>query len=173
MGIGIFWGILLITIGLSIIFKVFFGISIIRIVLAVLFILIGLKLLFGRSMFHIKTDENSVVFNERYFNEFPVGNTEYSTVFGKSVYDFRDAAIPTDKALVIKFNTIFGNSEIKLPPGLPVKIKGEAVFGATRLPNNNTAVFGGANYVSDQDSSYATFVTIEAVAVFGNIDIYQ
>jgi hypothetical protein len=36
-GAGLFWGIMLIVIGLSIVFKVFWGVSILRIVIAVAF----------------------------------------------------------------------------------------------------------------------------------------
>ena len=173
MGAGLFWGLILIVIGLSIIFKVVFDISIMRIIIAVVFILIGLKILVGKSSINISSDENDVVFGDRYFSAFPTTDTEYNTIFGKSVFNFADAAIPTDKQLDLEFNTIFGNSELILPPGLPVKIKGEAVFGAAKLPNDNTAVFGSANYVSDHDSAVTHFVNIKASAVFGNIEIIQ
>ena len=42
------------------------------------------------------------------------------------------------KQINLEFNIIFGNSEIHLPPGLPVRIKAEAVFGSAKLPNDNT-----------------------------------
>jgi predicted membrane protein len=173
MGAGLFWGLILIVIGLSIIFKVVFGISIMRIIIAVVFILIGLKILIGKSSVNISSNESDVIFGDRVFKEFPVTNTEYNTIFGKSTYNFKDASIPTDKHIELEFNTIFGNSTLILPPGLPVRIKGEAVFGAVKLPNENTAVFGDADYKSDHDSTMTDFVTIKASAVFGNMDIIQ
>lgn len=173
MGIGLFWGIVLIVIGLSIIFKVMFDISILRIIIAIVFILVGLKILIGKSAINISSNDNDVIFNERNFTEFPGSSTEFNTIFGKSVFNFGNAAIPTDKHLDLEFNTIFGNTEIVLPPGLPVRIKAEAVFGSAKLPNENTAVFGSANYVSDQDTAFTNYVTIEASAVFGNIEIIQ
>jgi predicted membrane protein len=173
MGIGLFWGLILIAIGLSIIFKVVFGISIFRIIIAVVFILIGIKILLGRSAINISEKDSDVIFNERKYTEFPLTSTEYNTIFGKSVYDFSEASIPVDSGISLKFNAIFGHTEIYLPPGLPVKIKGEAVFGAVKLPNDNTAVFGDARYDSEHDSTISKFVNIQASAVFGNIEIRQ
>jgi predicted membrane protein len=173
MGAGLFWGLILIAIGLSIIFKVIFGISIGRIIIAVVLILIGIKILIGKRSFDFSSNENDVIFSERYVTEFPQSGKEFNTIFGKTVFNFSDAAIPTNKSLNLEFNTIFGSSELVLPPGLPVSIKAEAVFGSISLPNQNTAVFGSANYISDHDSSISKFVNIKANAVFGNMVIKQ
>ncbi len=171
MGPGFFWGVLLIVIGLSIIFKVVFGVSILRVAIAIAFILLGIRILIGKPTLSRNESDSDVLFSNRIYTEFPTTNTEYSTVFSKSVYNFGDAAIPTDKILKLEFNTVFGDSQIILPEGLPVRIKGEAVFGAVKLPNGNAAAFGSADYVSEHDSALSHFVQIEANAVFGNIDI--
>lgn len=173
MGIGVFWGVILIVIGVSIVFKVVFDVSIFRIIIALAFILIGVKILVGKSAINIKSNESDVIFNDRKYTEFPTSSTEYNTIFGKSIFDFSEAPIPTDKQFDLEFNTIFGGTEIHLPPGLPVRIKAEAVFGSAKLPNDNTAVFGSASYVSDHDSTITSFIHIEANAVFGNIEIIQ
>ncbi len=173
MGIGLFWGIVLIVLGLSIIFKVIFDISIFRIFVAIMFILLGVKILIGRSAINIRSDDADVIFNDKRYTEFPTASTEYNTLFGKSVFDFSEAAIPTDRSINLEFNTIFGNTKIILPPGLPVRIKADAVFGSAKLPDDNTAVFGSASYISEHDIKVMSFVTIEASAVFGNIVIEQ
>ncbi len=173
MGVGLFWGIVLILIGLSIIFKVFFNISIFRILIAIAFILIGLKILLGKSALNISSSEKGVIFNDKRYVNFPTSNTEYNTIFGKSLFDFSDAAIPTDRSLNLEFNTIFGNTELRLPPGLPVRIKAEAVFGSAELPEDNKAVFGSANYISDHDSAASSFVNIEINTVFGHFLVKQ
>ena len=173
MGAGLFWGIVLIAIGLSIIFKVAFGVSIMRILIAVIFILIGIKILVGKQTLNFVTKDNDVIFNERSFTEFPIKNTEYNTVFGKSVFNFSEAAIPTDKTIDLEFNTVFGDTELILPAGLPVRINADAVFGSAKLPNNNTVAFGSAKYVSDHDSTVTNFVNIKTSTVFGNIEIIQ
>jgi predicted membrane protein len=171
MGIGLFWGIILIAIGISIIFKVIFDVSVFRILIAIVFILLGVKILLGKSIVNIDAKDSDVIFNEKKYTEFPNTNTEFNTIFGKAVYDFSQAKIPTDTNISLQFNTVFGHSEIILPEGLPVQIKADAVFGAVKLPNDNTAVFGSANYKSDQDSTATKFVNIKASTVFGNIEI--
>lgn len=173
MGAGLFWGLILIAIGLSIVFKVVFDISIMRILIAIIFILIGVKILIGKSAVNISATEDDVIFGEQNFSEFPLNNKEYNTIFGKSVFNFSEAAIPTDKGLDLEFNTVFGHTQIILPAGLPVKIKADAVFGSAKLPNDNTAVFGSANYISDHDSTATTFVHIKSSTVFGNTEIIQ
>ncbi|MBN1119258.1 MAG: hypothetical protein JXA77_18760 [Bacteroidales bacterium] len=174
MGPGLFWGLLLIVVGFSIIFKVVFGVNIFRVVVAVFFVLIGIKILIGKPNFHFKGNSDSdVVFRDKRFDDFPTTDKEFSTVFGKSIYDFRNSPVPLNKNIHIEFNTVFGETEIYLPPDLPVKIKAEAVFGAAKLPNNNTAVFGSANYITDHDTSTTDFITIEVHTVFGNTEIRQ
>jgi len=65
MGAGLFWGIILIAIGLSIIFKVIFGISIFRIVIAGAFILLGIIILIGKPVFHLHRGDQDVIFGEK------------------------------------------------------------------------------------------------------------
>jgi predicted membrane protein len=171
MGMGLFWGLILIALGLSIIFKVIFDVSIFRILIAAVLILIGIKILVGRNIFHVDTKDSDVIFNEKRYTEFPLTSKEYNTIFGKTTFDFSEAAVPTDTNIKLQFNTIFGHTIIILPQGLPVNIKGEAVFGAVEMPNENTAVFGSASYRSEQDSAAASFVDVKASTVFGNIEI--
>lgn len=171
MGVGLFWGIILIAIGISIIFKVIFDVSIFRILIAIVFILIGIKILVGKSVVNVSTKDSDVIFNDKKYTEFPITNTEYNTIFGKSVYDFSEAKVSADSNITLQFNTVFGHSEIILPEGLPVRIKADAVFGAVKLPNENSAVFGSATYVTELDSISVNYVDVKASAVFGNIEI--
>lgn len=173
MGVGVFWGIILIVFGIGIILKVIFGVSVFRILIAVFFILIGLKILVGKSAININSNEKDVIFNDRRYTVFPDQSTEFNTIFGKSTYDFRDAKMPVDLPLELEFSAIFGHTELLLPPGLGVKIKAEAVFGSIQLPNNNTVNFGDSYYTSKHDTITDNLINIKASAVFGNIEIRQ
>lgn len=173
MGAGLFWGIILIVIGLSVIFKVIFDVSIFRIVLAIAFILIGVKLLIGKPIFHREGKNDHVVFGERSFSSNPVHGSDYNTVFGKTVYDFREMDTLIDRKTKITFNTVFGSTEVLLPPDLPVVVKTEAVFSSVRMPNGNTIAFGDANYVSKVAEPDSSTLFIEANVVFGGFDIRQ
>lgn len=171
MGAGLFWGIILVVIGLSIIFRVLFDISIIRIVIAVIFILIGIKILIGKSFFISEDDENTIAFAERVIRSAPVHKAEYNTIFGKSVYDFREVkSLPQHKTKV-EFNSIFGSTEVYLPDSIAVRIKADAVFSGVKLPNGNTVAFGTANYSSETADSSLPLLIIEANAVFGGMEI--
>ncbi len=173
MGAGLFWGIILIVIGLSIIFRIIFGISIFRVVIAVIFILIGLKILIGRPFIHYEEGENNVIFRERRYVNVPVDGMEYNTIFGKAVYDFRDITALSNQRTKITFNTVFGSTEVLLSPSLPVKIKTDAVFSAASMPNGNSAAFGSTRYSSVNVSDSASVLEIEAHVVFGGLVVRQ
>ena len=173
MGAGLFWGIILIALGLSIIFKIIFGISIFRIVIAAAFILLGIIILVGRPVFHSAKDERDVIFGEKSYQTSSIKSSEYNTIFGKTVYDFRDLdSLPPGKTK-LKFNTIFGNTEIFLPAGLPLQIKADAVFSAAKLANGNTVAFGSASYQSSEADTSSSKLYIEISVVFGGITIEQ
>jgi predicted membrane protein len=173
MGAGLFWGIILIVIGLSIIFRVIFDVSIFRVALAIVFILIGIKLLIGRPVFRHEGREDHVIFGERTVRSSPVHGNDYNTVFGKTVFDFRDMDTLIDRKTKVSFNTVFGSTEIILPADLPVIIHVSAVFSSARLPNGNTIAFGDAHFSSGTDKSDSTSLYIEAHVVFGGLDIRQ
>jgi predicted membrane protein len=173
MGAGLFWGIILIVIGLSIIFRIIFDINIFRIVIAIIFILIGIKILIGRPFIYSEKGENNVIFGERRHTSAPVNGMEYNTIFSKTIYDFTGADLLPDLRTGITFNTIFGSTEIILPPSIPVKIKTDAVFSAATMPNGNSVAFGNINYSSPEATDSSTILEIRAHVVFGGLKISQ
>lgn len=173
MGNGLFWGIILIVIGLSIIFKIFFDVSIFRIVLAIAFILIGVKLLIGRPIFQHQGREADVIFGEKTIRANPIHDTEYNTVFGKTIYDFRNMDALDIRNTNIKFNTVFGSTEVYLPPDLPIRIHAEAAFSSARLPNKHNFAFGTVDYSTKSIRADDSVLYIEAHVVFGGLVIRQ
>ena len=149
MGASLFWGIILIIIGLSLIIKIIFNIDfpIIKILLAFIFIYIGLRILLGPTFkpFHKHKDMNGVVFGENNFEEIEDGK-EYHVVFGKGVYDLRNFEIIGNKN--VKISTVFGSSIILLKEGMPVKIEANAVFANAIMPDGSANSFGYAGYTS-------------------------
>jgi len=169
MGAGLFWGVILIVIGLSIIFRVFFDISILRIVFAVVIILFGIKILIHKPKVFHSGEENHVFFGERIFRPNSVDQGEYNTIFGKSVYDFRDMKNLKPGKNKLEINTVFGSTEIILPDTLAVRIKADAVFAAAHMPNGNSVAFGTINYNSENAVSASDYLYIEANVVFGDL----
>lgn len=173
MGPGLFWGLILIIIGLSIIFKVLFDISIFRIVIAAVLILIAIKIMIGKPIMHTDDNDNVVMFGERHYTIAPKDKTEYSTVFGKTSYDLREVQSLDELHTRMEFNTVFGSTEILLPDSIPVKIKTEAVFGVAEMPNGNSVSFGSTKYSSEDIMTDAQLLEIEANVVFGGMKIYR
>lgn len=171
MGAGLFWGIILIVIGLSIIFRVFFDISIFRIVFAVVIILVGIKILIGKPKVFYHHGENQVIFGEQTFRSKNLDQNEYNTIFGKSVYDFRDIKNLEPGRNRIEVNTVFGSTEIIIPDSLPVRIKADAAFAAARMPNGNSVAFGTINYNTDNAVNANDYLYIEASVVFGDLKV--
>lgn len=176
MAPGVFWGIILIIIGASVIIRVVFNIHlpVFRIVIALIFILIGLRILFGpridkkHTRYHDKYESEDVVFNERVFHN--LDKKEYSIVFGKATYDFTDLELKPNQSNHVIFNVVFGGAIIRLNPDIPVKIKTDAVFSGVNLPDNSSAVFGTSNYTSQNFKEHEPFLYIKIDAVFSGVE---
>ncbi|MGC8803613.1 MAG: hypothetical protein ACP5PS_07580 [Bacteroidales bacterium] len=174
MGTGAFWGILLIIIGLSIIIKIVFNIDfpIFKILIAFFFIYLGLRILIGNTFrpFHADKNEHTVIFGERVFLR-PEPGMEYNVVFGKALFDWQHYRPDStnNQHIDVKINTVFGSSEMLLPPDMPVRIDASAAFGEARMPNGNTATFGNTSYVADSAEANANGqLNIRADVVFGS-----
>jgi len=92
MGAGLFWGALLLVIGIALIIKVVFNIDfpVFKILVGVFFIFLGIKVLFGRVLIpEGKIGPEETIFNERVYEHTENGK-EYSVIFGKGEYDFTD-----------------------------------------------------------------------------------
>ena len=172
MGSALFWGLLLIIIGLSFIFRIVFNIDfpLFKIIIAFLFIFLGLRLLFGSfGVINIKGGENDVIFGEKRFNHFE-DRKEYNVIFGKGVYDLRNMD-PGEDGMKIKLSTIFGASEVRLSRDIPVRIKVDAAFAGAELPNGNTAVFGNTAFESPGLDTSQPFLDIKIDVVFGGVEV--
>lgn len=171
MGSGLFWGILLLVIGASLIFKVVFNIElpIFRIVIAFILIYLGIRILIGNISNN--GDKNDIIFTEKKISSLDQKNKEYNVIFGKGTFDFTDIDFSGNQPVAIEFNTVFGSSEVRLNKDIPVKIKGETVFANISMPNGNTTFFGETTYLGEQFEENQPYLYIEASAVFGNIEI--
>jgi hypothetical protein len=169
---GFFWGLVLILIGLSIIFRVVFDVNLFRIILSVLIILFGIRILVGKSWMPERSKkEHDTIFSDRNYNEIPKDKTEYNVIFGKAVYDFTGRDLTVREPIRIKINVIFGAAVVKINPDMPVRIKSEAVFGGSRMPDGNTVAFGSINFNTRSFNENAPYLYIESNVVFGGIEI--
>lgn len=172
MGPALFWGLLLIILGLAMVFRIVFNIDfpLFKVIIAFILIFLGIRLLFGSfGDRHLKVDGNDVVFGEKRFNTLE-DDKEYSVVFGKAVYDLRNEVLEGERRK-IKISTVFGASEIKLSRDIPVRIRVEAAFSGVSLPNGNSAVFGNTTYESPGFDSNQPFLDIRLDVVFGGAEV--
>lgn len=172
MAPGVFWGIILVIVGLSIIFRIIFDINLFRVLIAVLLILLGVKILVGgRGIFNFSSTKNDVIFSEKVFSGTPNNRTEYNVMFGKSVFDFRDIDFRNEMPVRLKINTIFGAAEVKIKEDYPVKIKAGTAFAVAKMPDGNTVAFGSSHYTSNTYDASRNYLYIEANTVFGSFEV--
>jgi predicted membrane protein len=176
MSTGIFWALIFILIGLSLIIKIVFNIdfSIFRVLFAFFFIYLGIRMFIGKdfSMFHHNNEEGNVIFGQRTITD--VGNErEYNVIFGGGKFDLSHLNIPDSGEVHIKLNTIFGGTQLFINPELPVQIESQTVFGGTKMPDGSTAAFGSLRYENDSAKSAKPKFFIETNTVFGGIQIKQ
>jgi len=173
MGPGLFWGILFLLIGISLLIKVVFrlDVPVVRIVTGLVLILLGVRMLVGGPwFFREEPEENEVIFAEKTYRGKEVKNQEYSVVFGKATFDFTDLdslSLPKH----VKISTVFGSTTIFLSREVPVKIKGESVFAGVRLPGGSTAVFGSTSYESEGFDPARPYLGIQSEVVFGRVNM--
>lgn len=170
---GLFWGLLLIIIGISLILKVVLRIDfpIMKVLLAFLFFYMGFKILFGNFGNCSVKSKHQNVFSEAQYKDIIQPEKEYQVVFGKGYFDFRNVQLPESGYVEVKVSSVFGGSEIILARETPVRIKADAAFSGTQLPNGNTAAFGTINYESENFDESKPYLYLKTEVVFGGVDI--
>lgn len=168
---GIFWGLFLVIIGISIILRIVLNINIFRILIAALLILTGIMILFGsRGIFRLRRS-NENIFGERLIHESPKDRAEYNVIFGKTVYDFRDFQFTDNKSVRVRLHTIFGSSHIRINKEQPVEVKIDAAFSGATAPDGNTIVFGTSYYHTPSFIKSEKHFSIEAEVLFGHLQL--
>ncbi|MDA3953567.1 MAG: LiaF-related protein [Bacteroidales bacterium] len=173
MGAGLFWGILLILIGLGIVIRVVFNINfpVVKFVIAFFFILIGIKILFGSFNFwHCNSGGDTTIFSESNIDGQKEEFKEYNVIFGSSVIDLRNIDL-TEGSKEIVINSIFGSTVLKIDKETPVKIKSDVVFASSKMPNEEVSAFGNGRYESDNFNRDTNHVYIKADIVFGELKL--
>ncbi|MBO5376719.1 MAG: hypothetical protein J6A52_07725 [Bacilli bacterium] len=140
-----------------------------KLIIPIIFVLIGLSLIFNSTIkknIADKVREGSISGLEPIVATFSkqeaikedenFKGAALEAVFGTVVFDLRKANI--EKEAVIKANAIFGSIEILIPKNTEVKIKSTPIFGSV---SNNTAKTKGEKKT----------IYVEAFAMFGGVDI--
>lgn len=165
---GLFWGSFLIVIGLSIILKATFNISIpvVRIFFALFFVYLGISIITGG--FGLK---NNAIFSDIKITN-PVNNEEYSIIFGQGKIDLSSIPV-TDQKQFYKINVVFGSSDIIINNSLPYTVKTSAVFSGVKTPDGNITSFGNNVFHSNNSTQSDGLITIELNSVFSGVQILK
>jgi hypothetical protein len=170
---GLFWGIVVILIGISIVITAIFPgikIPIIQVLIAFFFIYIGIKILTGGFKAPAgKVDQNNVIFNEgtmHYGGDNPA--KEFNVVFGKGTTRLADAQL-NDGANPVKITVVFGEGIVEIDPSVPMIIHTSASFASSIMPDKTINSFGSYTYQSPSYSKDKKHLDIQANVVFGEL----
>ncbi len=170
----VFWGALLIIIGITAIVNVLFHIHIplARIIFAFLLIYIGIWFLSG-GRFGWPQQGNNVIFNDLQITVTKPSTEEYNVIFAKGTVDL--TGITMDKGIIkVKLNVVFGSGVIKINPAIPTKIIIDSPFAAARMPDGNNITFGsGYTYQTKTFKEDQDYLVIKADVVFGSLDVIE
>jgi hypothetical protein len=166
---GIFWGALLIVLGVWFIVRrsVPVHIPVIRIVIAVLFVYAGVRILARGPM---SMDRNTAVFSESTMRYSPDRSREYNLIFSSGAIDLSSAA-PASASIHAEVNVIFGSGTLRINPSLPVRVSMSCAFGTVESPHGRSVAFGDTVYTTQSWREGAPALEIHATAVFGRLTI--
>ena len=177
IGAGLFWGIILILIGIGLIIKVFFKVDfpIFKFIIAFVFIYIGMRILFGNFNINSRNwgegRERDAIFSERHFTGRGNDENQYSAVFGAAKIDLTDTAL-IGKDTRIEVNVAFGGTEIYLNKDIPVRIKTDVAFGGVEYPDGDkSGAFGTSTFTSPNLNENDPHLYIRANVAFGGLEI--
>ena len=174
MGAGVFWGVLLVLIGFALIIRFVFNVDfpVFKVLFAMFFIYIGLRILFGSfGLFKFESGPDDVLFAEREFYE-PENNKEYNVVFGQGNFDFTNVDLSRGN-VNIKIGIVFAGAKVKIDRNMPVQIIADAVFSGAELPDGSTAVFGTSSYQSETFHPDSNYLKIKLDVVFGGVEVMR
>jgi len=163
---GVFWGIIVVLLGLSIILNVVAGVKIpfFRIFFGLLLIYWGVSLLigarFGRS--------GTAVFSDASIKATSAGKQD--VIFGRAVIDLSGIVLK-EGVNRYEVNTVFGASVIKLDPAMPVKVVASSAFAGVKLPDGGNVAFGESTWRSPNLKEDSTYLLVKTDVVFGGTEV--
>jgi predicted membrane protein len=169
---GVFWGIVLILLGFSVIINLVFHIHLplFRIFFALFLIYLGLRIMAGGGFYHHPSCGNrgsTIAFSDATIAS-DAGDGEFNIIFAKGVVEAGSIFSADPHRRSLRITTVFGNTLVRTPKNLPVIIRTTSAFGGITLPDGSTSAFGETIYKNDScrsatDSSTARTILINVV----------
>ncbi|MCF8304565.1 MAG: cell wall-active antibiotics response protein [Bacteroidales bacterium] len=170
---GLFWGLLLIVLGLLFFADSYwyFDINVFKVFVGIALVILGIWIMnsFKGSGYHKGESESSTIFSDADMQYVP-GQQKYSVVFGSSTLDLSGINPQTDK--MVELSCVFGEFHIKLNPETNFEIVSNAAFGSIRMPNHTKSPgVGSSSFNSPALDRSKAFTTIKIDVVFGEARI--
>jgi len=168
---GIFWGAILVVLGITVMFNVAFGIRlpIFRILLALFFFYLGISLLSGINLTRAHGKDAAEIRRL----EAGKASSRYDVIFGRGVVDLSDVALKEDRVTKAEVSTVFGSSVIKVNPAVPTKVIVNSAFASARLPDGNSIAFGETTWTSDSLSGCRSYLLVKVSVLFGSTEVVR
>jgi len=168
----LFWGLLIVLIGVSIIinhvFKVDFPLF--KVIIALIIIYVGIRILIGSFNFTKASDDQTAIFSNRHnAPEMIDRKEEFSSIFGSSTLDLRQTTF-SEPVTKLEVNAIFGSVKVFVPDNVQLQVKGSAVFGTVKNKDRELNGIGDQKFPGSEASGNLV-LKINASAVFGSVTI--
>jgi hypothetical protein len=165
---GVFWGALLIILGIWFLVRHYVPVHIpvIRIIIAALFVYIGIRVLVLGPSFR---DRNTAVFSDSTLQYAPDRGRDYNLVFSSGTIDLREAAGDRDARMQV--NVVFGSGILRIDQTRPVRVDMSSAFGDVEAPNGRSVAFGDTVYTTPAYKEGSPALHVHATAVFGRLVI--
>ena len=168
---GVFWGLLLILVGIAAILRNFdINIPIFRLIFGFFLIYFGISLLVGGPLFTV--DGGPVIFSDTDIVVTDAEDDQFDIIFRKGVIDLT-AIKPEDEDLEFEIDTVFASTVVKINPDVPVKYEIESAFASAQMPDGNSISFGDYEYTSDSGEDDIHYIIIKGDVVFGSLEIVE
>jgi len=166
---GVFWGVLLIIVGVWFLVRRYVPVHIpvIRIVIAVFFVYVGIRVLVQRP---VAEERNTSVFSESAMRYSPENGRDYNLIFSSGSIDLSDMTL-AEASVRLQVNVVFGSGTLRINPSLPVRVLMSSAFGTVEAPSGRSVAFGDTVYATPSYREGAPALEIHATAVFGRLTI--
>ena len=174
---GLFWGIILILLGISVIVNIMFHIHIpfFRIVIALILIYMGIRVLVGGHWTPARCSQRSTaVFSDTVCTK--IAGEEFNVVFGRSTIDAETVFSGSPAKSGCTINTVFGYSVVRLPKSMPMVVRITALFSGARLPDGSLVSFGQTVYKNEAARTAGPDTPVKAIdmnVIFGGCEIVE
>ena len=166
---GVFWGTLLVALGVWFIVRraVPVHIPVIRVLVAVLLVYAGVRILVRGP---VTPEDNTAVFSESVMRYAPDRGREYNLIFSSGSVDLSPAR-PAGQTIHAEVNVIFGNGRLQIDTDQPVRVSMSSAFGTVDSPGGRSVAFGDMVYTTPSYRDGQPALDIHATAVFGRLSI--